>query len=505
MRRFSVSLPFALFVTFLLLPTLSFSDDRGIKAIRVRAKEGKSLYLYKDYQALVVGVSKYERWPKLPNAVNDAKEVASKLTQLGFKVRLVIDPTSQQMRTALNKMVYIMGQEENRGILFFYAGHGETESLADKTKMGYIIPRDCPLLKKDPLGFAAHAISMREIESISLRIKSKHVLMLFDSCFSGSLFSLVRAVPDDITEKSTLPVRQYITAGREDEQVPDKSMFKRSFLIGLEGDADLTEDGYITGTELGMYLSDKVVNYSHRRQHPQYGKINNPDLDRGDFIFVHRRESQDKTVESEQKLPKGARAKKSFEEGLIKQKPEVIPSSIGTQVAEIGFPAIGTRYSYKIITQEKTFTKTFNVINDGVFEDRPVHRIAVDGKSKVNMYDKVSKNWMAQTVAGKVAAVAKPHEDLYRFPLYVGKKYQSKYILSKRDQGKDINRSIAVKSFEKVNVPAGTFEVFKIAVKRKGVKIIYWYSPALNIFVKKWEKHQQKGESTRELIEYKKP
>ena len=35
-----------------------------------------------------------------------------------------------------------------------------------------------------------------------------------------------------------------------------------------------------------MYLSDKVVQFTRRAQHPQYGKINNPDLDRGDFIFV---------------------------------------------------------------------------------------------------------------------------------------------------------------------------------------------------------------------------
>ena len=35
-----------------------------------------------------------------------------------------------------------------------------------------------------------------------------------------------------------------------------------------------------------MYLADKVVNYTRGRQHPQYGKINNPNLDRGDFIFV---------------------------------------------------------------------------------------------------------------------------------------------------------------------------------------------------------------------------
>ena len=277
---------FLIILLLLLFPSISSPLMATSRGIKVTSIEGQSLFLYKDYHALVVGISSYEKWPKLPNAVNDAKEVAEKLRELGFTVRLALNPSSREMKTVLSEMVYKMGREENRALLFYYAGHGETETLADKTKMGYIIPRDCPLLEKNPMGFGTHAISMRDIESASMRIRSKHVVMLFDSCFSGSLFALVRAVPHDITEKSTLPVRQYITAGREDEQVPDKSMFKRCFLVGLEGDADLTGDGYITGSELGMYLSDKVVNYTHRRQHPQYGKINNPDLDRGDFIFI---------------------------------------------------------------------------------------------------------------------------------------------------------------------------------------------------------------------------
>jgi hypothetical protein len=97
---------------------------------------------------------------------------------------------------------------------------------------------------------------------------------------------MVRAVPEDISEKSSQPVRQYITAGTEEEQVPDKSLFKRSLIVGLQGDADLTSDGYITGSELGLYLADKVVKYTKGKQHPQYGKINNPELDRGDFVFI---------------------------------------------------------------------------------------------------------------------------------------------------------------------------------------------------------------------------
>ena len=249
MRQIIISI-ILLLISILIIPDPSFSLTRGI---RVTAKKGQSLYLYKSYHALVVGIGDYEKWPRLPNAVNDAKEVASKLKGLGFEVRLVLDPTSREMETVLSEMVYEMGREENRALLFYYAGHGETEILADRTKIGYLIPRDCPRLDKDPKGFATHAVSMRDIESVSMRIRSRHVLMLFDSCFSGSIFALVRAVPHDITEKSALPVRQYITAGRDDEQVPDKSMFKRCFLIGLDGNADLTGDGYITGSELGMY------------------------------------------------------------------------------------------------------------------------------------------------------------------------------------------------------------------------------------------------------------
>lgn len=290
MKRSFIFLSFAAFLLHLFLALEVAAVSRGIRMISVVGSErGKRIELYEDYYALVIGVSDYERWPRLPNAVNDAKEVAQRLKSFGFHVKLVLDPTAGQLRTALNEMVYRMGRKENRALLFYYAGHGETEVLADNTRMGYIIPKDCPLLKRDPMGFAAHAVSMREIESVSLRIRAKHVLMLFDSCFSGAIFALVRAVPHAITEKSALPVRQYITAGREDEQVPDKSIFKRCLLIGLEGDADLTGDGFITGSELGMYLSDKVVNYTHRRQHPQYGKINNPDLDRGDFIFVPKK------------------------------------------------------------------------------------------------------------------------------------------------------------------------------------------------------------------------
>jgi formylglycine-generating enzyme required for sulfatase activity len=80
-------------------------------------------------------------------------------------------------------------------------------------------------------------------------------------------------------------VRQYLIAGRQDEPIPDQSMFKRSLVEALEGKADVVRDGYVTGSELGLYITDRVVKYSRGDQHPQYGKAADKDLARGDFVF----------------------------------------------------------------------------------------------------------------------------------------------------------------------------------------------------------------------------
>ena len=47
-------------------------------------------------------MSNYNIRPRLPDAVEDAREVASFLKQMGFKVTLVTDPTSKELKKRLN-------------------------------------------------------------------------------------------------------------------------------------------------------------------------------------------------------------------------------------------------------------------------------------------------------------------------------------------------------------------------------------------------------------------
>ena len=177
----------------------------------------------------------------------------------------------------------------------------------------------------------------------------------------------------------------------------------------------------------------------------------------------------------------------------------------GEEIAKAEFPSVGTQYTYKIVTEKDSYKRSFVVIEDGLFEGREVHRVSILGRNEMVIYDKESKNWIGIVFDGELVKGAKPHEDLYRFPLFVGKKYKSEYFLIGKVMSGNISKTVVMKSFENVTVPAGTFKAFKIIAKRKGLKDICWYSPELRLYAKRTTIHHRAGKSTRELIQYSKP
>lgn len=265
--------------------------ERNPQAIPIKEKAGSQVGLYRESYALVVGVSDYRGgWPRLPGVKEDVKAVTHALEGNGFQVVKVEDPDQAALETAYKDFVLTYGLNSENRLLFYFAGHGYTYKPAYATNdpeewMGYIVSRDAPLPTKDRAAFLRHAMSMQQFENLALQIEAKHVLFVFDSCFSGSIFSLSRAIPTDITLLTAKPVRQFLSSGGADQEVPDSSIFRRQFIAALEGEADRNDDGYVTGSELGQFLYEKVTNYSRGTQTPQYGKIRHPRLDKGDFIF----------------------------------------------------------------------------------------------------------------------------------------------------------------------------------------------------------------------------
>jgi len=73
MRRFHSLIAFSVFAMSLLPWCELQADTQGI---HVALKIVNDLYFYKNHQALVVGINDYEKWPRLPYAVSDARETA---------------------------------------------------------------------------------------------------------------------------------------------------------------------------------------------------------------------------------------------------------------------------------------------------------------------------------------------------------------------------------------------------------------------------------------------
>lgn len=278
-------IPFLLLI--LLLSVYTFSQERGLKKV-VRTPQGKEITLYKGSYALVVGNGKYTAgWDELLGAVKDAEEIADVLRRKGFRVTLVKNVDKRTFLSELSNFTYRYGQDEDNQLLFYYAGHGHTITLASAEEMGMLVMVDAPLPEKDPQDFDSKSVDMKSIITWALKMKSKHVLFMFDSCFSGTVLNLrERVMPKAISDAVMYPVRQFITAGRAAEPVPDRSVFKQLFIDILEGRVEEPiKDGYITGEELGLFLKNRVPEYNNF-QHPQYGKIRDPNLDKGDFVFV---------------------------------------------------------------------------------------------------------------------------------------------------------------------------------------------------------------------------
>ncbi|MCB1693141.1 MAG: caspase family protein [Pseudomonadales bacterium] len=267
---------------FLALGSLDVSAaSRGISIVD---KDGQTVGAYGASYALLIGASDYTAgWPDLASVKPELERVGELLEKKGFAVTTVFDPDGDQMKDAFEKFLDDYGYDKSNRLIVYYSGHGYTRDGGNK---GYLVPVDAPNPLKDERGFLRRAYAMTDLIAIARRMEANHVLFLFDSCFSGTIFK-TRALPetpDLITRLTSKPVREFITAGDAGEEVPAKSVFTPAFIDSLEyGLGDLNSDGFVTGTELGLYLQSTVP--KHAKQTPQFGKINDYELSRGDFVF----------------------------------------------------------------------------------------------------------------------------------------------------------------------------------------------------------------------------
>jgi membrane-associated protease RseP (regulator of RpoE activity) len=262
-------------------------------------ESGKRVALYDGSYALLISERRYlgvaqSGWRPLESTPREMDQVAASLRRHGFVVRRATDLSGQELTSAFRDFMAEFGHRPNHRLLFFFSGHGYTNPLND---MGYIVPIDALDPNTNPTRFYSRAIPIETIQTWAREMSARHVLFVFDSCFSGSIF-LSRAATALPTPRgtsasdrlaffrgsSTKPVRQFIAAGGPKEELPAVSTFVPLFLQAIDGQGGRSGDGYVTGKELGLWLEQNVPRF-RPAQNPHSGIIKQPELAFGDMVF----------------------------------------------------------------------------------------------------------------------------------------------------------------------------------------------------------------------------
>lgn len=200
--------------------------------------------------------------PSLETPISDVQAIANLLrTRFGYEVRVLTDARKADVASALNQISAEAGPGDS--VLVFYAGHGY---LMDDTHMGYWIPVDGST--KSP----ANWVSNTDISKYLKNITAQQVILVSDSCFSGSLTRELK-VSTSLSDKSAAatPNRRAVmvmsSGGEEpvsDEGKDGHSIFAWSFLQALGRASEAT-----AGFDLFKLVRKEVV--KEYVQQPQYG------------------------------------------------------------------------------------------------------------------------------------------------------------------------------------------------------------------------------------------
>ena len=127
--------------------------------------------------ALLIAVEEYDSAiPELVTPVRDARAIGGQLEAgYGFETRLLQNPTKMEVLEAMRGLTRELSEHDS--LTVFYAGHGY---LVEETGRGYWLPRDAETTSPK------NWISNRDVARLFHRTRAKQILMVSDSCYSGS-------------------------------------------------------------------------------------------------------------------------------------------------------------------------------------------------------------------------------------------------------------------------------------------------------------------------------
>jgi TPR repeat protein/formylglycine-generating enzyme required for sulfatase activity len=236
------------------------------------------------FHALVIGNDTYRALPRLQTAVKDARAVAQLLeSRYGFRATTLINASRNQVIQALDVLLGKLTERDN--LLIYYAGHGKLDRGFDQ---GYWLPVDATE------GSRINWISNDTITDTLKAIRAQHVMVVSDSCYSGTLTRDTRGIEvrpkkSDYIAKTHSKKSRTVLASGGLEPVSDSggsghSVFAKAFMDALRDN-----QGIIDGLDLFAFVRKQVR--LNANQVPNYANIKMAGHEiGGDFLFARKSE-----------------------------------------------------------------------------------------------------------------------------------------------------------------------------------------------------------------------
>jgi hypothetical protein len=187
------------FLAIALLPFVVNAEQTISGEVFIQDRNNEQIKIYDGSYALLIGVSRYDDsgWNDLDSIPRELKSVKKALESHGFTV--IYDEkkkeyTANDIRSTFQDFINHYGYNTNNRLLFIYSGHGHTW---EEGNQGYLVPSDAPVPitpKGHPgASFLSKAFHISQMLEWSRQMTVRHALFLFDSCFSGTIFSSRKA------------------------------------------------------------------------------------------------------------------------------------------------------------------------------------------------------------------------------------------------------------------------------------------------------------------------
>ncbi|MDE1207041.1 caspase family protein [Tenacibaculum larymnensis] len=158
---------------------------------------------------LAIGIDNYQNCTKLNNAVRDINNIIEVLTEkYDFNKENIVTLLNEEasLENITNELEnFLSTQDESHNLIILFSGHGEFDDLL---QMGYILPQEATPYSK------ATYLPYSTLFSYVKALKSHHILLISDSCFSGSVFTPYRKIETSKEKLDKIPSKWAITSGR---------------------------------------------------------------------------------------------------------------------------------------------------------------------------------------------------------------------------------------------------------------------------------------------------